>query len=143
MSTTTVNPLGMPAESGAIVPAKPDDLDFPVWRGNEWVSAPEVYRQWQEYEAAQYAKQLREIQKQARADAVAKIKVTTSTGKTFDGDEDSQQRMARAVLIGQAAGITQTTWTLSDNTAQTVTLAELIEALMLAGLEQSRLWVIA
>lgn len=80
--------------------------------------------------------------KQARAEAVAAIKVTTTSGKTFDGDEDSQARMARAVLIAQATGLTETSWTLADNTIATVTLPELTEALALAGQQQAALWPI-
>lgn len=85
-------------------------------------------------------KPTREQLKQTRADAVARIQVTTSTGKTFDGDEDSQTRMARAILIGQATGKTSALWTLADNSDQVVTLAEITEALALAGQRQAELW---
>lgn len=85
----------------------------------------------------------REELKAQRAIAVEAITVTTSTGKTFDGDEDSQQRMARAILILNAnPTVLTTTWTLADNTVADVTKDELIEALTLAGVEQSKLWVI-
>lgn len=80
--------------------------------------------------------------KAARAVAVESIKVTISTGKTFDGNEESQSRMARALLIAQATGMKFTTWTLADNSVVTVTLPELTEALALAGQEQARLWPI-
>lgn len=78
--------------------------------------------------------------KQARAQAIFGIVVTTSTGKTFDGDEDSQNRMTRAVLGLQLAKVPSIRWTLADNTEADVTLAELSEALVLAGMEQARLW---
>lgn len=81
--------------------------------------------------------------KDARLDAVARIKVTTGSGKTFDGDETSQTRMARAVVALQAAGQTETVWVLANNMPTTVTLDELAEALALAGAEQTRLWVSA
>jgi len=84
----------------------------------------------------------REHLKAARAEAVARITVTTSIGNTFDGDEDSQSRMSRAILISQATGQTETTWTLGDNSIVTVTSAELMEALALAGQQQSELWAI-
>lgn len=84
----------------------------------------------------------REQLKAARTDVVRRIQVATSTGKTFDGDEDSQTRMARAILIAQATGQTSTQWTLADNTIATVTLAELTEALALAGQRQAELWPI-
>lgn len=90
-------------------------------------------------QAAQAA--LAQQAKDARTEAVARIKVTTASGKVFDGDEVSQTRMARAVVALQAAGQTETLWVLADNTPATVTLAELAEALALAGAEQTRLWV--
>ena len=81
--------------------------------------------------------------KMHRTEAVARIRVTTSSGKTFDGDETSQTRMGRAVVALQAAGQAETLWVLADNTPATVTLDELAEALALAGAEQPRLWVAA
>lgn len=84
----------------------------------------------------------REELKAARQAAVDAIKVTVSTGKIFDGDEMSQTRMSRAIIGLQAAGVPTITWTLADNTSVDVTLAELTEALILAGQEQARLWVI-
>lgn len=84
----------------------------------------------------------RESAKASRAKAVAAIKVTTTSGKEFDGDETSQTRMARAIIGMQAANVTTITWTLADNTVVDVTLAELTEALILAGSEQAALWPI-
>ena len=81
--------------------------------------------------------------KMQRTEAVARIQVTTASGKVFDGDETSQTRMARAVVALQAAGQTQTLWVLADNAPATVSLAELAEALALAGAEQTLLWVSA
>lgn len=92
-------------------------------------------------QAAQAA--LAQQAKDARTEAVARIKVTTASGKVFDGDEVSQTRMSRAVVALQAAGQAQTLWVLADNTPATVTLDELAEALALAGAEQTRLWVAA
>lgn len=84
----------------------------------------------------------REEKKQQRADAVKEITVTTSTGKTFDGDEDSQNRMTRAIIGMQAASRETITWTLTDNTITPVTVAELTEALCLSGEEQAAIWPI-
>lgn len=77
-----------------------------------------------------------------RAALVAAIRVTTSSGRILDGDEISQGRMARAILglQGQPEGAT-VQWVLSDNTAVDIGLAELQEALTLAGLRQTELWV--
>ena len=47
-------------------------------------------------------------QKEHRTEAVARIRVTTASGKVFDGDEISQTRMARAVIALQAAGQSET-----------------------------------
>lgn len=83
------------------------------------------------------------LAKQARAAAVAAIKVTTAAGNTFDGDEVSQDRMARGVVALQAAGGTKTVnWILADNTVIEATLAELSEALILAGEAQAAVWVV-
>ena len=78
----------------------------------------------------------------ARDFTVSQIKVTTQAGNTFDGDEDSQGRMARAIIAlstGLAASIN---WTLADNTVIQATTQELTEALVLAGMAQAAVWVI-
>jgi len=72
---------------------------------------------------------------------VSNIIVTTTTGKTFDGDEISQDRMLRASSIASITGQTTTQWKLADNTIVEVTLEELKEALVLAGQEMSRIWL--
>lgn len=77
--------------------------------------------------------------KAIRQDEVNKLVVTTSTGKTFDGDEVAQNRMARAVVAMEAGEETQ--WILADNTVVMVTREELREALRLAGSEQTPIWV--
>jgi hypothetical protein len=95
-----------------------------------------------EDKAKKAAAAAREAWKARRAEAVRNIKVTTTSGRVFDGDEISQARMARAILGLQPAGEGATvTWVLADNTQVSVTAAELSEALNLAGAEQARLWV--
>lgn len=84
----------------------------------------------------------REKAKQARADAVNSIVVTTQSGNAFDGDEVSQGRMARAILALQATGTPSVTWVLHDNTVIEATAEELTEALALAGAAQAEIWVI-
>ena len=76
-----------------------------------------------------------------RENSVSKIAVTTTFGKTFDGDEKSQDRMLRAINIASITGQIETQWKLADNTIVTVTLEELKEALALAGKEMSRIWL--
>lgn len=84
----------------------------------------------------------RNIFKDARTQAVACITVTTAGGRTFDGDENSQGRMARAILgmQSQPEGAT-VQWVLHDNTVVDVGIVELQEALTLAVLRQTELWV--
>lgn len=71
---------------------------------------------------------------------VSKILVTTSFGNTFDGNEDAQNRMARA-LVGMEE-YDSIHWVLSDNSIVNVTKAELREALRVAGQRQAELWII-
>ena len=78
----------------------------------------------------------------ARSAAVANIQVTTTAGNTFDGDETSQTRMARAIIGMQATGTTTINWTLTDNTVIQATVAELTEAMALAGAAQAAMWVV-
>ena len=84
----------------------------------------------------------REEAKQARAKQVEALKVTTSSGNTFDGDEISQSRMARAIIALSTGLAPDVTWVLADNTTIQATGAELTEALVLAGQAQAAVWVI-
>lgn len=77
--------------------------------------------------------------KQERAQAVADIIVTTAAGKSFDGHEDAQNRMARAITGMEDAD--EILWVLADNTPARVSKAELKEALRLAGQAQTELWI--
>lgn len=84
----------------------------------------------------------RESFKAARATAVDNIKVTTAAGNTFDGDETSQARMSRAILVLSTGAAASVPWVLANNTVIQATAAELTEALALAGAEQAQLWVL-
>ncbi|WP_089167849.1 DUF4376 domain-containing protein [Azotobacter chroococcum] len=95
-----------------------------------------------EQKAAQASKTAREAWKAQRSETVARIAVTTTAGNTFDGDETSQGRMARAILGLQALGEGATIrWVLADNSEIQATAAELTEALQLAGQAQAALWI--
>ncbi len=100
----------------------------------EWVSAyvPPV-------EPPKTTEQLLAEAKAARHEKIATIVVTTSTGNAFDGDEKSQDRMARA-LAAMDPGDTLP-WVLHDNTVAVVDRDELREALRLAGAEMAAIWV--
>ena len=84
----------------------------------------------------------REAAKAARQTAVDNIKVTTQAGNTFDGDETSQTRMSRAILVLSTGAAASVPWVLADNTVIQADISELTEALALAGAEQARLWVL-
>lgn len=76
--------------------------------------------------------------KAARLQAVDAITVEVD-GLTFDGDELSQNRMARAVA-GADLMTDTTEWTLADNTVAMVSVQTLKAACRLAGEEQTRIW---
>ena len=78
--------------------------------------------------------------KQGRSMAVDLITVTTASGKVFDGDETSQNRMARAIIASDSPEET-TLWVLNNDEAVEVSVTELKEALKLAGQQQTALWV--
>lgn len=83
--------------------------------------------------------------KKERAESVAKIVVEVD-GMKFDGDEDSQTRMARTITAYQALGLPEDStisWAMADtnaNKVEQVTIAQLSKALYLAGCKQSELW---
>ena len=77
--------------------------------------------------------------KAERAAAVSQIVVTVD-GMQFDGDETSQERMARAVMV-LADGETMP-WVLYDDTIAQVTRAQLQQALKLACEAQAALWTV-
>ena len=83
--------------------------------------------------------------KEERAEAVSKLTVTVD-GMVFDADETSQNRMSRVVAGAQALGIdlntTTQVWVLADNTVATPTVAQLAQALKLAGEAQTALWTV-
>jgi hypothetical protein len=91
--------------------------------------------------ADNYAKAATALQaaKQARQTEVDAIKVTTASGKEFDGNEEAQTRMARAILALNAEE--QTLWVLTDNTPTQVSREELQEALRLSGAKQTEIWI--
>lgn len=83
--------------------------------------------------------------KDERAEAVSKITVEVD-GMTFDGDEESQTRMGRTIAAAIALGVDIQTytqvWVLADNTVAQVSIAQLAQALKLAGEAQTALWTV-
>jgi len=92
-----------------------------------------------EEKADQAKKEAREAFKADRAADVSSITVTTTSGNTFDGDEVSQARMARAIVAMPEEGVVR--WVLADNTSIHASAMELKEALRLAGAAQASMWV--
>ena len=76
--------------------------------------------------------------KTERADYVSKIVVEVD-GMKFDGDETSQDRMARSVVALNDDNET-VQWVLADNTIAHVTRVQLKQALRLAGEAQTAIW---
>lgn len=76
-----------------------------------------------------------------KAERTQKVRniVVSVDGMEFNGDEDSQNRMARAVAA--ADSIEETiNWRLANNTAALVTAAQLKQALKRAGEAQTTIW---
>lgn len=75
--------------------------------------------------------------KAERADFVSKIIVTVDEFQ-FDGDETSQDRMARSIVALNDGETVQ--WVLADNSVAQVTKEQLRQALRLAGEAQTAIW---
>lgn len=132
----------VPAQATTTAPPPAMSGKVRVWRG-EWVfedvQAGEPTQD-PEYEPTpeELEHLAREAFKAQRQILVDNIKVVVG-GKVFDGDEMSQTRMARAAVVMTDEETTK--WVLANNDDVMVTKAELLEALRLAGEEQTRLWV--
>jgi hypothetical protein len=95
-----------------------------------WLSegnAPEL-----EFTDAELLVQAQQLAQQAKIEALASVKVTTTSGNTFDGRDIDQQRMVSAILSSSVLNATETEWKLADNSRVTVTIDELKEALALS-----------
>lgn len=118
-------------------PQPPVDFNYDTYDRFEIDDAPYVIYQRKPEELIAALALLRA--KQQRQEQVDAIVVTTASGKSFDGDEEAQTRMTRAIAAldpGEA-----TLWVLADNTPDpTVTREELREALRLAGAAQTAVW---
>jgi len=77
--------------------------------------------------------------KQKRQTDVESIVVTSALGNAFDGNEEAQTRMARAIVALGELNTTQ--WVLANNTVVEVTREELLEVLQLAGAQQTAIWI--
>ena len=75
--------------------------------------------------------------KSDRADYVSRIVVEVD-GMKFDGDETSQNRMARSIVALNEGETVQ--WVLANNTIAQITKEQLRQALRLAGEAQTAIW---
>lgn len=96
-------------------------------------------------DSAPTPEELLEQAKKERAEAVSKIIVEVD-GMQFDGDETAQTRMGRTISSAIALGVDLNTekriWVLADNTVAEPTVAQLAQALKLAGDKQTELWTV-
>ncbi|ALU41951.1 DUF4376 domain-containing protein [Pseudoalteromonas rubra] len=81
---------------------------------------------------------MRNRSKENRSHEVARI-VVDYNNMRFDGDETSQNRMARACLF--MSDTEQVDWILADNTVVKVDKATLMHVGRLAGQKQAALWI--
>ena len=119
-------PIGNSLYNRALAEVEAGDATIEAWAG----SAREA-----EYLAAKGMSDW----KDSRAIAVSAITVEVDS-LIFDGDEISQNRMARAVSAADSDSET-TVWVLANNTPAIVTALQLKRALKLAGMAQTALWV--
>lgn len=118
-------------------PVAPVDYSDDYYYRTEQDDAPYVvYTRKSDEQIAQVVMAKAKVQRTAEVEA---IKVTTVSGKEFDGDEISQGRMARAILALELDN-DETLWVLANNVPTMVTRGELREALRLAGAAQAAVW---
>ena len=84
--------------------------------------------------------EIRDAKRAERANTVRALTVTTSSGKVFNADEESQNRMVRVLKVADLTGQTSCAWVLADDTVATITKAELEEALSLAVQAMGAIW---
>lgn len=118
-------------------PIPPEDYSESTYYRTEQDEVPYViYTRKSDEQIAEYRKNK---EKQERIQAVSDITVITESGNEFDGNEEAQNRMSRAVSIMTDADALP--WVLADNSVVSVSKKELQEALRLSGLKMAELWV--
>ena len=122
---------------GASIPADTSNKDYREYL--EWViggGVPEPAQTEDELKAEERARK-----KELREKKVESIVVDVE-GLLFDGDETSQNRMARTIVAMQTTGAVTIPWTMADNRVVVVTQTQLSQALLKAGQEQSSVWTL-
>lgn len=138
VTPTGTRHIKMPADLYMEIPepSAPEDYSTDYYYRTEQDDAPYVIYTRKSDEQIAQINQAKA--KQLRAQEVGEIIVTTAAGNQFDGHEDAQNRMNRAINILTEADLVP--WVLADNTVVNVGKAELLEALRLSGMAQSALW---
>jgi len=119
-------------------PPAPNDFSEDTYYRTEQDASPYVV--YTPKSAEQIAQVTLSKAKQQRAQAVAAIKVTTLAGNEFDGDEEAQGRMARAI-VALPDDVTIVPWVMADNAVVPVTKPELREALQLSLTAMATEWI--
>ena len=134
----------VPADSPTVLDPV-EGQPYPMWDGCQYVNAPYVKPETDPTEILFGGVKLVEPvidplaeAKAARASLVDALVVTTSTGRKFNGDEASQNRMARAISSMDEGDTVM--WVLADNTVALIGCSELKEALRMAGSKMTQIW---
>jgi hypothetical protein len=93
-----------PTEGALEVATPPNNALTQIYQNGAWVTKPKS------------PEQLISEAKAQKAEALANITVTTTSGKVFDGDEKSQARMMASLTAANTLNQSETTWILADTT---------------------------
>ena len=125
--------------NGVTNPQIKDDEGFSFYKYINGEVLPATQEEQPQYTEVKEAKAIATFKAEREA-LVASITVTTLDGYTFDGDEVSQGRMARAIV--SMDDVETVTWVLANNTVLHATKAQLQEALKMAGIRQTEVWTL-
>ena len=115
-------------------------------QGNTYAVADDVQVGWNKTADGTFSQhvntpnEIRVEKRAGRAKIIKALTVTTAGGKVFNGDEDAQNRMVRVLKVADLTGQTSCPWVLADDTVETITKAELEEALSLAVQAMGAIW---
>ena len=98
------------------------------------------YKVWTKRSDEQIAELELTKKKAQRQIAVDTLKVTTTSGKEFDGNEDAIRRLTSTLKAADITGLTECVWVLANDEPTPVTKAELEEALALSVQAMGAIW---
>ena len=87
-----------------------------------------------------YVRDVIQGKKAQRSEDVSKLTVETDSGRVFDADEVSQNRISRTIQALEGQGLVEAQWRLADNTEENISVDEFKEVLFKALQAQSSLW---